>query len=206
MLFDPATLSQPPLPMVNYDLPPHRDLWNGVFLVGEAPGREEVKLGRPFVGRSGKLLDEVLGEAKIDRKRCLVANVFRFQPPNNKIDHFFSSKKAAKEQNIPLDQRLGQFGSLWCKKEFSLEIDNLKETLEVWSPKVVIALGRTPLWALTGENGLLSKVGSLLDCRLRPKSRVLPTFHPSFILRGNWSKRPEWIEHFNIALHYVAQR
>lgn len=206
MLFTHLPTHETPLPMVNYDIPPDRALWNGVFLVGEAPGKDEVKIGRPFVGRSGKLLDEVLNEAQIDRKRCLVANVFRFQPPNNKIDHFFSSKRAAKEQNISLNQNLGQFGSLWCKQEFSLEIDKLAETLQAWSPPLVIALGRTPLWALTGENALLTKVGRILDCRLYPKTKVLPTFHPSYILRGNWAKRPEWIEHFNTALHYVAQR
>ena len=94
MLFNDA-LSSSRLPIVNYDFPASRGAWNGLVLVGEAPGKDEVRLGHPFVGRSGQLLNEILAEAGIDRARSLVANVFRFQPPGNKVDHFFISKRAA---------------------------------------------------------------------------------------------------------------
>lgn len=206
MLFDSARLTSQPLPRVDYDLPPDRSGWNGLVLVGEAPGKDEVRQGRPFVGRSGQLLNELLKEAGIERSACVVANVFRFQPPGNKVDHFFTSKRAAEAQNIGISEEWGRFGSSWCKEEFGGEIHALKGVLAAWKPRVVIALGRTPFWALTGENGLLSHAGRFLDCRLVSDMKVLPTFHPSFILRGNWAKRPEWLEHFVVAAHYVAQR
>ncbi len=206
MLYNARTQQDAPLPKVDYDLPRDKSLWNGVFLVGEAPGRDEVKMGRPFVGRSGKLLDEALKEANIERNQCLVANVFRFQPPNNKIDHFFRSRRAASAQNIRLADHLGPFNNAWCSLDYASEVNSLEGLLHEWAPLLVIALGRTPLWALTGENGLLSKVGKLLGCRLYKDAMVMPTYHPSYILRGNWAKKPEWVGHFHAALHYVTQK
>jgi uracil-DNA glycosylase len=70
---------------------------------------------------------------------------------------------------------------------------------------IIIALGRTPLWALTGENGLLEKIGKPLPCRLLPGVQVIPTFHPSFILRGNWGRQDEWLEHFLTAKKYLTK-
>src|SRR5580692_1651630 len=87
-----------PLPKVDYEFPTGKA--NGLVLVGEAPGAEEVRLGHPFVGRSGQLLDKMLMRAGIERKQCMVANVFRYQPPGNKVDHFFISRRAAKQQGI----------------------------------------------------------------------------------------------------------
>ena len=63
--------------------------FNGLAIVGEAPGADEVKQGQPFVGRSGQLLNELLEEAGIARAHTLIANVFRYQPPANKVAHFF---------------------------------------------------------------------------------------------------------------------
>lgn len=188
------------LPLVPYDIP-DKKLWNGIVLVGEAPGADEVKLGHPFVGRSGQLLNDILNKAGVDRSTCLVANVFRFQPPKNKIDHFFISKRSADQQNVKIAEKYGKFGSAWCRAEFAKEIDNLGKTLDDWRPRIIVALGRTPLWALTGENGLLDKVGSTLNCRLAQNIKVMPTFHPSYILRGNWSKQPDYINHIKAAMN-----
>ncbi len=191
--------------MVDYDFPVGE--WNGIALVGEAPGAEEVKQGHPFVGRSGQLLDKMLVEAGIERSRCLVANVFRFQPPGNKVDHFFISRRAAKEQGIVVDETFPRFGSALVRAEFATEIEHLAETLKTMKkdhPKmIVVGLGRTPLWALTGEGSLLAKVGKPLPCRLVPGVEVIPTFHPSFILRGNWGLQGEWLNHFIVAKKYV---
>lgn len=195
--------------LVDYDMPSSLKEWNGIALIGEAPGKDEVRLGHPFVGRSGKLLDEMLVEAGIDRSKCLVANVFRYQPPANKVDHFFISRRASVQQAIDINEKFGQFGSAWCRAEFASEIEHLSETLKKLkkqkSSMTMVALGRTPFWALTGENGLLAKIGQPLDCRLAPGTPVIPTFHPSFILRGNWGKRPEWLKHFLAAKQYVSQ-
>ena len=60
-----------------------------IFLVGEAPGKEEDQLGQPFVGNAGRILNWLLSQAGIARAECLVGNVARSRPPNNKISHFF---------------------------------------------------------------------------------------------------------------------
>lgn len=193
------------LPKVNYDQPPSPASWNGMVLVGEAPGKDEVRLGHPFVGRSGQLLNDVLKESGIERSQCVVANVFRYQPPGNKVDHFFISKRAAKTQRLSIAEDLGRFGSAWCLEQYREEINALAAVLHTWKPAVIVALGRTPLWALTGQNGLLNLVGCFLDCRLTPEARVLPTFHPSYILRGNWDKRSEWKRHFITAFQQVKK-
>lgn len=183
-------------PRIEYDFPPDRANWSGLVLVGEAPGADEVRLGHPFVGRSGQLLDKMLVQAGIDRRHCLVANVFRQQPPGNKVDHFFISRRAAALQGIAIDESFGKFGSSFCRAEFAPEIENLRKTLKEMQPRIIVALGRTPLWALTGEGELLKKVGGRFDCRLVPGLPVMPAYHPSFILRGNWGLQEEWLQHF----------
>ncbi len=189
----------PSLPRVEYDFPSDPKNWSRIALVGEAPGKDEVRLGHPFVGRSGQLLNEVLAKAGIERPRCLVANVFRLQPPGNKVGHFFSSRRAAKEAGKALAEEWGAFGSAWCLEEYSKEINKLKDVLHSLSPRVIVALGRTPLWALTGQNGLLDKVGQRLEGRLVPGIPVIPTYHPSFILRGNWRLQDQWVSHLLFA-------
>lgn len=189
-----------PLAFADYSIPL---VWNGVVLVGEAPGAEEARLGRPFVGRSGQLLDKVLAEAGIDRAACLIANVFRYRPPDNKIDHFFVSRRAATSQNIAIVEEFGKFGSCYCKAEYAGEIRHLAQMLQDRKPKSIIALGRTPLWALTGANGLLDKIGTPLPCRLAPDLMVTPTYHPSFILRGNWGFQEKWVRHLITAVQHI---
>lgn len=189
------------LPFVDYDYPASGTKFSGIALIGEAPGAEEAKLGHPFVGRSGQLLDKILAEAGINRKACLVANVFRHRPPNNKIDHFFASKRAAEANNIALAERYGKFGSALCQEEFATDIDHLAATFGKLKPRVIMALGRIPLWATTGHaEGLLKLVGHTLPCRLYADAPVIPTYHPSFILRGNWGLQEAWLGHFREAL------
>ena len=188
------------LPFVDYTVPAD---WNGIVLVGEAPGADEVRFGRPFIGRSGQLLDKILEKAGIERSKCLIANTFRYRPPSNKVDHFFISRRAAISQNIGFVEELGKFGSIFCRTEFANEVFHLGDTIKKLDPKIVVALGRTPLWGLTGENGLMNKVGQNLPCRLSMSHRVIPTFHPSFILRGNWKLQDQWLCHFNNVNQYV---
>lgn len=185
--------------IVPYEYPAKIKDWNGIMLVGEAPGKEEDLQKRPFVGRSGKLLDETLVKSGIVRENSLVANVFRVRPPKNKVDHFFSSRRAAQNASLELSEEMGRFGSTWLLSENMPDIIALQELIKEKSPKLIMALGRTPFWALTGQNGLLKAVGKRFDCRLAPGFDVMPTFHPSYILRGNWGLQPEWIKHFSAA-------
>ena len=188
-----------PRQLVSYDMPADSHHWSRLALIGEAPGEEEARLGHPFVGRSGQLLDKMLGQAGIDRRQCLVANVFRSRPPDNKVDHFFISKRAAAQQGITIAEEYGQFGSAWVRAEFAEDIEHLRDTLAQLKPRLILTLGRTPLWALTGEKGLLERAGQELPGRLLPGVPVIPTYHPSFILRGNWELQDQWLAHFNAA-------
>jgi DNA polymerase len=152
--------------------------------VGEAPGADEIKLGRPFVGRAGQLLDRVLAKVGIDRDRCLIANVFRYRPPDNKIGHFFASRRRAAAESDPLAEHWGKMGADYCRARYAAELEALGTALTDAAPPVIVALGRTPLWALTGLNGITALRGQILENRLSP-APVIATFHPSFVMRQN---------------------
>jgi len=159
-----------------------------LVLVGEAPGAEEVRQGRPFVGRSGQLLDRALAAAGIARADCLVANTFRCQPPGNRVGHFFATRGRARREGLALAEELGPFGtSDYCLTAYAGELAALAQALGDYRPAVIVALGRTPLWALTRRSGILSLRGQPLPCTLPGAAAgvpVVPTFHPSFVLRG----------------------
>ncbi len=181
------------LPRVGPQLPNIPPSPRLLALVGEAPGRDEVIAGKPFVGRSGQLLDSHLRAAGIERAGCLVANVFRFQPPDNKVGHFFASRAKARRLGLDLAEALGRFGgSDYCLAIFADEIDALSQILAEWRPAAIVALGRTPLWALTGQGGILECRGKVQACRLLPGVPVVPTYHPSYLLRGNRAAEPNF--------------
>ena len=163
--------------------------FNGLAIVGEAPGADEARQGQPFVGRSGQLLNALLDEAGLARAQTLVANVFRYQPPGNKVAHFFLSQRAAVAAGEALAPQHGKMGSGYVRAIFAGELDNLVATLKDLQPRAILSLGGTALWALTGLSGLTKLRGQWQDNRLLPGVPVLPTFHPSFVLRGNLAER-----------------
>lgn len=135
-----------------------------IMLVGEAPGEEEDKTGRPFVGRAGNTLNQLLSQANIARYQCLVTNVARERPPANKIVYFFEDKKCT----IPKPKLVD-----WIRE--------LKSEIELYNPNVIIALGTTALWALTGEKKISEYRGYIIPCTLVPGKKVLPTYHPQAV-------------------------
>ena len=169
--------------------------WNGIMVVGEAPGAEEVKQNLPFVGRSGQLLDKALAEAGILRAACFVANVFRLQPPGNKVDFFFASRRAAAQNTELLLEDYGAMSGKFCRAAFAAELQALRDVIAAERPRAILAVGRTPLWALTGLNGISAQAGQRHDCRFAAETPVMVTYHPSYILRGNWKLMPVWVEH-----------
>lgn len=188
------------LPFVPYQIPgvPGR-----IAIVGEAPGAEEARQGKPFVGRSGQLLDKNLALAGIARDACLVANVFRMQPPKNKVAHFFLSARKAEEEDIAIAKDLGKFTSGYCRSEFAGEVRHLQKALEQLKPTILVTLGATPFWALTGKSGVTSARGQLHENRLISGIPVLPTLHPSYILRGNWKMEPLFLADLKLAKEYA---
>ena len=158
-----------------------------VMLVGEAPGAEEEKAGLPFVGASGKELTRMLHEAGFIRSECFITNVCRMRPPENDISKFFVTKTEATRLGLP--EVMGKYPMPIIGEG----IEELKHEIEQCEPDLIIALGNTALWALTGEWGITNWRGSYLyvetphwlywDRRIP----VLPTYHPAAILRQwNW--------------------
>lgn len=141
-----------------------------IFLCGEAPGGDEESQGRPFCGASGHVLDGMLHDAGIPRSECFVSNVVRFRPPNNNIEEFISRTKV-----------LADF--------VPQHISDLQSEILAVRPKVVVALGNTPLWALTGLEGITTWRASILPAQIQDfHFKVIPVLHPAYILRS-WSER-----------------
>jgi DNA polymerase len=133
------------------------------MFVGEAPGADEDRQGRPFVGRSGQLLTKMIEGMGMAREDVYIANVLKCRPPNNR-------DPAADEVEK-------------CRPYLLRQIDHVR-------PKVICALGRHALHALTGYTGSLGQVrGRPMEFHGR---RVVPTYHPAYLLRNPSAKRDAW--------------
>ncbi|MBU0846418.1 hypothetical protein KKH23_04455, partial [Patescibacteria group bacterium] len=140
-----------------------------IALVGEAPGEVEERLGRPFVGPAGELLDDLLRKAGIARTECYITNVVKERPSGNDITKFISLKgRTAK-----------------VSPEGNNYILGLKRELSACSPNVIVALGAIPLYALTGLTGIVKRRGSILSYNeTEARSiKLIPCIHPSAALR-----------------------
>src|SRR5215218_1951486 len=134
-----------------------------VMFVGEQPGNEEDLTGKPFVGPAGRLLDNALVEAGIDRSQTYVTNVvkhFKWEPRGKRRIH-----KKPNAQEISA-----------CRPWLEAEISVVK-------PKVIVALGATAAQALLGAKFRVTKQrGEFIESTLAPY--VMATVHPSSILRA----------------------
>lgn len=175
------------LPRINAQ-EPNTPPWEqtDIVVVGEAPGKDEVTAGIPFVGQAGKLLDQAFEASGIVRAECYITNVFLLRPPNNKVAHFFIRPTEALENNIKFCRDLPPFdGGMYLKKEYLPELERLVEEVSVIKPKAVIALGNTALWAFTGiGSGITNERGNMYDSQLVPSMVVFPTYHPAYVLRN----------------------
>lgn len=132
-------------------------------LVGEQPGDAEDLAGRPFVGPAGKLLDQALTEAGIDRDAAYVTNV---------VKHFKWVQRGKRRIHQKPDSREIAACTPWLAAEF-----------ELVQPKVLVAMGATAAQALLGRQFRVSKDrGKLVESPLAPY--VMATVHPSSILRA----------------------
>jgi len=141
-----------------------------LLLIGESPGSEESNQKRPFVGPAGGFLNHVLHEAEINRHRLWVTNLISCKPPENDLDSFE-----------------GQEALTCCRPGLEAELNASKKT------KVIMPLGTKPLHALGIEEGITRARGSVYPKKERI---ILPTFHPSYILRGAKKEEGTWIGDF----------
>lgn len=169
-----------------------------LMIVGEAPGFDEERTGVPFCGASGQELNRMLHEAGMMRSEAFVTNVCRIRPPSNDISAFFAqSKKAITKEHLQLRDR-------WVLPPVWQGYQELKREIESVNPNIIIALGNTALWALTGKWGILKWRGSMLTegiSTLASPPKVIPAIHPAAILR-EWKLRAVTIHDFRRAALY----
>jgi uracil-DNA glycosylase family 4 len=144
-----------------------------VMMIGEAPGADEDRQGKPFVGRSGQLLDLMLHAIGLDRARddparsVFISNTIFWRPPGNR-------KPTAAESEI-------------C-------FPFISRAIELAAPDVIVCLGATPMHRLIGgSEGILRSRGKWRSFEVNGKPiDLLPTLHPAYLLRQPAQKRLAW--------------
>jgi uracil-DNA glycosylase family 4 len=136
-----------------------------LMFVGEAPGEQEDKRGEPFVGPAGELLDKMIEAMGWTRQSVYIANTTKCRPPNNR-----NPQPDELEQCIPF----------------------LKAQITAIAPRIIVALGRPAANQLLEVDAPISALrGRFHD---RPGYRVMPTFHPAYLLREPDKKRDTWAD------------
>jgi len=136
-----------------------------VVFIGEAPGADEDRLGEPFVGRAGQLLNEMLRAIRLRREDVYIANVLKCRPPGNRD---------------PQDD------------EAAACLPFLRRQIELIAPRVIVTLGRVAARHLLGTTAPISAYrGRWTAWQGTP---VLPTFHPAYLLRSPAAKAQAWAD------------
>jgi len=134
-----------------------------LMFVGEAPGMEEDLQGVPFVGRAGSLLTKVIESIGLKRKDIYIANVLKCRPPNNRN---------------PLPTEI-----LMCEQY-------LRKQIEIIKPVVICALGKFAAQTLLRSTVSITRLrGRFYDFQ---GTKLIPTFHPAYLLRNPHDKRLVW--------------
>ena len=134
-----------------------------LMLIGEGPGEQEDLTGRPFVGPAGQLLDRILAAVGLSREQVYICNVVKCRPPHNRIPE---------------------------ADECQACMPYLRQQVALVRPKVILLLGATAAKAVLGPD-----IRTTRDRGVWHLSRgvwILPTFHPSALLRDATKKRPVW--------------
>lgn len=139
----------------------------GIMCIGEAPGQEEDRVGRPFVGRAGKLLDKMLAAIGLDRDNVYIVNVLPWRPPDNRNPEPMEVAKC-----IPF----------------------LRRHIELAAPRLLILFGAVAARHVLGHNeGIMRLRGRWLEYHVGGHMiPVMPTLHPAYLLRRPVDKRLAW--------------
>jgi DNA polymerase len=153
-----------------------------VMIVGEAPGREEDRAGKPFVGRAGQLLDRMfdaigMGRAQEDPAQSLyITNVLPWRPPSNRTPD---------------------------ATEIAMMLPFLQRHITLAEPEVIVLMGNTPCQALLGRTGITRMRGQWTEVLGKP---CLPMFHPAYLLRNPLAKREAWADLLDLNARLRDQR
>jgi uracil-DNA glycosylase family 4 len=140
-----------------------------IMLIGEAPGAEEDARGEPFVGKSGQLLTALLDSIGLSREDVYITNLVPWRPPGNRNP---------------------------TPEEMALFLPYLHKHIQLMNPVCIVLLGSIVTKALFGEHVRISAFrGQIHDLLIEDKKYpVLPTFHPSYLLRSPRQKKLAWID------------
>ena len=140
-----------------------------IMLIGEAPGAEEDKYGKPFVGKAGELLDKMLNSIELDRNKVYISNIIPWRPPGNRN---------------PTDEEI-----LQC-------LPFIQKHIEIINPSILILLGTIASKALLitnlGITKLRGKWHQYNSLGLPKPIITRAIFHPAFLLRSPGYKKPTW--------------
>ena len=143
--------------------------------VGQNPGKDEDAQGRPFIGRSGRILATMIRSAGINVDDIFLTNAVRCWTPGNRAPK---------------------------KEEYANCNEFLLEELAAVNPDVIVILGAVALKSLVGNVSLDAVMGTTLVHETL-RAPMIPTYHPAFILRGQWAAVPLVLEHFDKAKRIV---
>lgn len=153
-----------------------------IAFVAEAPSWEELDEKKPLVGPAGRVFNSLLRTANLDRDQFLITNVFDEKIPENKIKNWCVGIKTAREMGLQSLSPIGSAGYLM--REHWHHLDRLKSELSEANPSVIVPLGGTALWALTGKSNITQMRGTAFPAKLLvPGTKLVPTYHPSFVMK-----------------------
>jgi uracil-DNA glycosylase len=188
-----------------------------LLVVGEAFGESEAQMLQPFVGSSGKLLFELLGQASEEQREqhqvvvqkfpydlawvrhrgdwleqvgIGLTNVFNLRPVDNKVETLGVEKKMAEPS---IAAALGPFSrGKYLPQALRPQLSRLSQEIAEARPNVIVAAGATATWATLGLSGISALRGALSrghSAGVSPGVKVLPVFHPAYVMRM-WEARP----------------
>ncbi len=145
-----------------------------ILIIGEAPGHDEDMIGRPFVGKSGQLLDKILAACGFTREQHVyISNIVKCRPPGNRV---------------PTDQ------------EAKTCIPYLMKQIELIDPLILIPLGASALRVFFGKEYRITQVrGNWLNWY---NKLVMPVYHPAALLRNPNLKRDTWEDYKKVVYKY----
>ncbi len=154
-----------------------------IMFIGEAPGKNEAETGRPFCGRSGKLLDEMLSSINLNRKNVYITNVVKDRPPENRDP---------------------------TPNEIEIYTPFLNRQIDIIQPKVIATLGRFSMDYIMNLLGLGSQLKSISNMHGKEfvaeasygKVTIVPLYHPAVALY-NGSNKETLLKDFQILKKYV---
>ena len=144
-----------------------------LMLVGEGPGVDEDRIGIPFVGKAGQLLDRILEAASIKRHDIYIANIVKCRPPGNRLPQ---------------------------QQEVDSCLPYLQEQIDLINPEIIVCLGALALRTLLDSKATITR--SRGQWHQVDGRRMLATFHPAALLRDPGKKKDVWVDFQEIMKYY----